>query len=216
MELANSCIWHVIKLEARQLSEAGGGPKPNVFYMHSAILFFYLLHVLKCKSTECNPQCGYTMEAYVISHQHSSFDIDSSCRSLMGILRKSFICVNLSASLLSLARAHLPVGGVLLLMVKCLGRPYHGLQTHQFLASILAPFDNANLPDGCPLKWFQCHVRSCAGSPVSSCTWFIAELHLNLHGYPDLPWMSKIKRKYSQQTKQLHQLGCDKTLGTRS
>ena len=38
MELGDAYIWHAIKHDPRQLSEAGGGPKSKVFYLNSAIL----------------------------------------------------------------------------------------------------------------------------------------------------------------------------------
>ena len=48
--------------------------------MHSAILPTFVWHVATGKPTECNPQCGYTVEAYeyVISHRHATFDIIAS------------------------------------------------------------------------------------------------------------------------------------------
>ena len=67
------------------------GLKSKVFYMHSSILppvVFW--HVLTCRLPGCNPQCGYTMEAYAIGHRHSNFDIDSSSRSLIRILPRTF------------------------------------------------------------------------------------------------------------------------------
>ena len=82
-------------------------------YMHYAIIF-YLPHLLsfarfhvqvnyRCMWVYDGGICGYTMEAYVISHQHSNFDIAIWCRFLMGILRRPLICAHLCAALLSFA-----------------------------------------------------------------------------------------------------------------
>ena len=53
----------------------------------------------------------------VISHQHSNFDIDSSCRPLIGILRRPLICSPPSCTFLAFAHVHVHVSGVLPLMV---------------------------------------------------------------------------------------------------
>ena len=69
------------------------GPKLSRNYRTKRHLLGYSLwHVLTCKPIEGNPRCGYTMEAYVIDHRHSSFGIDSSSRSLIRILQRPFIC----------------------------------------------------------------------------------------------------------------------------
>ena len=65
------------------------------------------------------------MEVYVISHRHANFDSNSWCRSLMRLLRRLLICAHVFAPLLSFARAHVPAGGVLHLMVACHERSYH-------------------------------------------------------------------------------------------
>ena len=79
-------------LEACQLFESAAGPKSEVFTCNPLFYPFCILHVLTCKSIGCSPKCECTLEAYVISHQQSCFDIDRSCCSLIEILRKSFIC----------------------------------------------------------------------------------------------------------------------------
>ena len=98
---------------------------------------FCLLQVLTCKSIGSIPRCRYTMEAYVISHRRSSFDINSRCRSLIRILGRPFICAHLFAPLVfcTCVRA-VHVGGVPPLMMAYHGRPYRRPPTCNFLASI--------------------------------------------------------------------------------
>ena len=50
------------------------------------------------------------------------------------------------------------------------GRPYHRPSTHQFWHQWLVPFANTNLPCGCPVKCFQCHVEASCSLHTATAT----------------------------------------------
>ena len=71
---------------------AGVGPKSKVFFMHLSILPTLPLIRAHVQANRVQPLMWKTMKAYAIGHQESNIDVDSSSRSLMRILQRTFVC----------------------------------------------------------------------------------------------------------------------------